>query len=135
MFAPLEITITHTILAERVADLLVGAFEGGSDYWMERVVLARPDEAEATERVWEEREELGGSNAFYSAIFTRSGGVRIYTDDGHAYSLTRGALVRGLATLAKDYAHHFQDFVEGSDDATTSDVFLQVCLFDEVRYS
>jgi hypothetical protein len=39
-----------------------------------------------------------------------------------------------LALMAEKEPRHFGDFMGENDDATTSDVFLQLCLFGEVVY-
>jgi len=41
---------------------------------------------------------------------------------------------RGLNLMADKYSSHLLDIVEGNEDASTSDVFLQCCLFGKVLY-
>lgn len=44
-------------------------------------------------------------------------------------------LLDGKDKPVKDhYLQHFADFLAGNDDATTGDIFLQLCLFGEVIY-
>jgi hypothetical protein len=37
------------------------------------------------------------------------------------------AAQRGLQLMAEKYPHHYADFMAENDDATTGDVFLQLC--------
>jgi hypothetical protein len=61
------------------------------------------------------------------------------------YRLDRAAIERGLALFAagksihtdktKVVMHHFANWMNEEDDAETGDVFLQLCVFGEVKYS
>jgi hypothetical protein len=43
-------------------------------------------------------------------------------------------MVRGLQLMADKYPNHFADFMQENDDATTSDVFLQLSVFGELIF-
>jgi hypothetical protein len=110
---------------DRVASLLVGAFEGGSNYWIDHVeVKAGP----AVGRIWNERQP------FYGAPFS-GGSIVVQPLDDPSVTLDRAAIQRGLRVMPKKYPHHFADVVTEQDDATTADVFLQCCLFGKAVYS
>jgi hypothetical protein len=53
---------------------------------------------------------------------------------GVIYVLDRAAITRGLVAMKEKAPRHFGDALADNDDATTGDVFLQLCLFDEVIY-
>jgi hypothetical protein len=50
------------------------------------------------------------------------------------YRLDLEAIDRGLQLMADKYPRHFADFVGENEDASTGDVFLQLCLFGELVY-
>lgn len=56
-------------------------------------------------------------------------------DDGKIHSLNLQTIKKGLTVMAKKEPHHFADFLQEQGDMNTGDVFLQCCLFGEVRYS
>lgn len=119
--------LSHDELSDdRLANLLVGAFEGGSNYWIDYTdVKAGPTVGKA----WGERQP------FYGAPF--SGGAIVIQPldwDGEV-TLDHTALLRGLEVMANKYPHHFADAMTEHDDATTADVFLQCCLFGTLVYS
>jgi len=116
--------------AQRVQDLIVGAFEGGSNYWLGngRVTLKKPEQSTLPEDgvVWYGNSKLN--------VFAQDGfEVTIQTEDG-LKSLTPMTVATGLTLMAEKHPSHFADLVNENDDATTSDVFLQLCLFKEIVY-
>jgi hypothetical protein len=117
---------------KRVQDMISGAFEGGSNYWLGRgrVELVNPkyEDLPPDGVVW-----YGNSkrNVFAEPDFK----VTIFVvDDGETKILDQAAIARGLEVMATKYGRHFSDMVSENDDADTSDVFLQCCLFGEVVY-
>jgi len=116
----------------RAADLLCGAFEGGSNYWYLIDSYVKP-EVEA--KPW--GDEYTPSYIFLP--FSEGGAIVIVDmedEDGEKFTLDRAAIERGKELLATDpnYSHHYADVLQENDDADTSDVFLQLCLFGEVVY-
>lgn len=110
------------ISASRVADLLCGAFEGGSTYWA--IEMARTGDATGLEFP---RIELAPS---------RRGTVTLGDDEDEALTGTLSAesIQTGLALLARQHPERMLEFLQEDDDATTSDMFLQLCLFGEVIF-
>jgi hypothetical protein len=122
--------VNTTIDPQRVQDMIIGAFEGGSNYWIERAVLIHPKPEELPEDgvVW-----WGNSkrNVFAEADFL----VKVKPDDESDFFHLGPRQVRdGLEIMARDYGRHFADMIAENDDATTADVFLQCCLFGELVY-
>ena len=108
------IQVKHTIDRQRLEDLLVTAFEGGSNYWIK----------------WA-RSVDGGD--LYQAAFAH--GIRVKADDEeHTRLLNLTAMEKGLQVMADKFPHHLGDILAEEDDATTGDVFLQLCLFGDVIY-
>lgn len=114
-----------TLSDDRIANLLVGAFEGGSNYWIE---WAEIQAGPVVGTVWGERQP------FYGAPFS-GGAIVVQPFEDPSAALDRTAIQRGLKVMANKYPHHFADALTEHDDATTADVFLQCCLFGELVYS
>lgn len=103
---------------ELVRDLLISAFEGGSNYWIEYI-------------------DIAPGYKFYDAAVSSDGGfLKIYPgDDKKAYILNAWKCAMGMALLCKNHPRHFADLISENFDATTGDVFLQLCLFGEIIYA
>ena len=121
---------TINVDPQTVQDLIVTAFEGGSNYWLgnSRVELVHPayEDLPADGVVW-----YGNSkrNVFAEPDFK----VTIDTEEG-LETLDAAAIEKGLGVMATRYARHFADIVQDNMDADTGDVFLQCALFGEVVY-
>jgi hypothetical protein len=135
-----EVKVTHVVSRERVSDLLTSAFEGGSNYWYRIEKFHAPKDFD-----FNAGESLGKPAGYYKQIDypLNHGGYLIVSDfagceDGNVRKkvLNLSTIRRGLNALAnsKEYSHHWRDFIEENDDATTADVFLQFCLFGDVMY-
>ena len=129
----MQITVNLDIPTQRIADLMVTAFEGGSGYWRHAsdVALAVPDRAPGT--------------IYYADPAFWDGGGQIIVryddpdkdDEGEStgrkvFGLTQ--LAKGLQIMAEKYPRHFADFVAENDDADTGDCFLQCVILGEVVY-
>jgi hypothetical protein len=119
-------TITKlSIDDQRLKDILCSAFEGGSNYWIEKVnILRRPECAE----YWHESPVTDG---VLEVIVSEDEPIE---GKGKKFLLDRAKLQSGLDAMAKLYPRHFADFISENDDATTGDVFLQCCLFGEAIF-
>lgn len=117
----------------RAADLLVGAFEGGSNYWY---MIVDHKEPEVEAKPWGEDEY---TPSYISYPFAKGGAIIIADmedEEGERFTLDKKAIARGKLEMENNekYSHHFADVLKENDDACTSDVFLQLCLFGEVVY-
>ena len=114
-----EVKTTVHVDRDRLADLMVGALEGGSTYWCEGFT---PDE-------YPEGCEWGHEAVAHGASF------EIMTDEGTFHIDNDTARIeRALEMMAEQYPRHFGDFMGETDDAETSDVFFQLLCFAEVVY-
>ena len=110
-----KVKVEHTFNKDAIESLLVGAFEGGSNYWIR----------------WVKPVQEGVD--FYDAPFGY--GVRVRADDEtHSRLLNMTAIEKGLQLMADTQPRHMADLLNQNDDATTSDVFLQLCLFGYLVY-
>ncbi len=120
------------ITDSRAADLLCGAFEGGSNYWY---TIADRKEPEVLAQPWGEGEY---TPMHISYPFSEGGALIIedMEDEDVRVTLDREAIERGkkLLTENPDYNSYLVDVLDEQDDAETGDVFLQLCVFGEVIY-
>jgi hypothetical protein len=134
-------TTTIEIDSDRVRDLLVTAFEGGSNYWCEDD-LARgktPDTPDATQY-----------DCWY-AVYPTTGGSVTFSDreepyvgsanDPHVsvdlagrYVLDTAAIQRGFRTMSELHPARLAQWMVEDYDADDADAFLQCCIFGSVIY-
>jgi hypothetical protein len=128
---------TVEISNEAIGSLLVGAFEGGSNYWYEITAQQKPDGPAA---LWLFRLDQRRVFPHVDYPMNEGGWLKIQSleePEKGEFKLDRKVIEKGLQLLAssKEYAHHFSDILKEDDDAITADVFLQFCLFGDVVYS
>lgn len=127
---PDALLVAHPITKQRISDLLCSAFEGGSNYWY--IITANIKPAKLTFRT--------DPDHIYPHLdypLNDDGALMIgdLEDDSRPpIRLDLDAIGKGLALMARTQPRHFGDFLAENDDASTADVFLQLCLFGEVIY-
>ena len=128
--APFAVPLTFT--AQQVADLLVTALEGGTNYWLRIDRMVRPPKGAP---VWRHAPDLGGGE-FPHIDYPLSGGYLAVTDieEGKKYRLDRAAIERGLALMPTKAPSQFGAWLAGDDDSTTGDCFVQCALLGDVIY-
>ena len=137
-----QIEIKLTLDFADVTPLLVGAFEGGSNYWMydrwDFPAITWGDKLMALHKdsPWAHM-DLGACYSDVMAWAAKNGKhfkVTVRDVDGEGWNITPHTIERGLQCMQDKYPRHFADLVRENDDANTSDVLLQCILFDEVVY-
>ncbi len=106
-----------------IANLLVGALEGGSNYWCTGVdVPFDKYDAPATGN--------------YASDYIAAGHDFGFTveDEGAKMFPPKHSIAEALQIMVDTYPEHFSDLANESDDAETSDVFFQILCFGEVVY-
>lgn len=144
--------VVSEISIERIANLLCSALEGGSNYWYQIVEIIPPagfnPQDSRTKLEFMSDTELakmmGREPKIYSHIDypCNRGGALIIRDiedtdikqPGAPMRLDLEAMQRGLQLMVDKAPKHWGDFLSENDDATTADVFLQLCLFGDVIY-
>ena len=107
---PYEVTDDH------LDSILVGAFEGGSNYWAVKVEVAKDDYK---------------GKKFASECVAAGGELYITTTEGDKHLLTKNSLINGLQMYLDESKH--KNWPDGGD-SMTDDVILQYALFEEVVY-
>jgi hypothetical protein len=112
---------------EQVKFLIIGALEGGSNYWY---------------RIEEERALTDHitTDACLEKAFS-AGGLNISDYNGCQYpkALRRGNLnpltiEKALNLMAEKFPKHFADILSDNADANTDDLFLQLAVLGDVIY-
>lgn len=148
---------------QQIQDMLVGAFEGGSNYWC---AIAGYQFAEGIElkdfRDLRSKQPFGELGKFCNpeeyyhptqivplqegcalkllvddSIETYKPEWELSADEHHTeerWLLNREKLLKGVEVMQKKYPRHFADWLSQNDDATTADVYLQCCLFGEAIF-
>lgn len=123
----------------RVADMLVSAFDpavASTSYWAEIAGYRKPPQLEHT------LDRLGGRAASECYVYrycdypiNKDGAVVVMdTEEGKGYEINLDTIRAGLKVMAEKFPEHFADLIGEDDDATTSDVFVQCCVFGDVIY-
>lgn len=123
---------------QRISDILVGAFEGGSNYWMASATAITPIQKDS----WKaEGEKLGIKDAVarYQVVpFIQGNGLKIKeftpTDKSRELVLNIESITKALELMSVKHSRHFSDIIEENDDAETSDVLVQLAVFGQIVY-
>jgi hypothetical protein len=124
------VTINYEFPKQRLSDLLITAFEGGVGYWCQIVDYKEPT-------VLNSFNDTDGTIYRYGDFpLSEDGGVVLQeTDDTEiTFTLNKEALLKGLQMMSQKYPKHFSDWLNDNEDAETGDVFVQCCMFGEVKY-
>lgn len=129
---------------DKICGLLCCAREGGSNYWIRRIMVTYPESdipkvyinesEDATKRDDPDAIEWG---PLYVAPLCEGGSweVTIDEDDAKPIRLDRDAILRGLTVMREKHPQHFGDALSGNEDADTGDCFLQCALLGKMVYS
>ena len=108
---PIEVTDDH------LDNILSGCFEGGSNYWIDKIAVKKDDYKGAV---------------YSSHVVSKGGELYIYADgDQTVYVLDRHMLISGLQTYLDESKH--KNWPDGGD-AYTDDCILQYAQFEEIVY-
>lgn len=123
--AAMRVPVNVFVTADKLQSALVSAFEGGSNYWIDRV----------------EREvEPSRPCVYHSDVPFFGGALRIvvageYRDEPKEIKLlTLETLQAAVALLAEKWPHHAADLLGDSGDATTGDVLIQCAIFGDIIF-
>ena len=102
----------------QIFDAMISGIEGGIQYWARVESYWRPARGVAID-------DPATDLQLACDLIDRDTGERIVLRDQWAL---------GLRLMAERYSRKFAELVEGSADATTGDVFIQLTAFGELRY-
>lgn len=118
------------ITNERRQDMLIGAIEGGSNYWY------YIDEANSEKALSYGRIDDAFVEAMWKAILA---GETIVINDVEDFREKLGeinmeSIEKGEKLMAREQPYHYGDIWAESDDAITADVWFQYCVLGELVY-
>lgn len=129
---------------EIVRDLLVGAFEGGSNDWYRLESKKFPpgskyEDFKEDGRMQPRRPDGSADYYHWSQLIPMfPGGQLVIRDvsegEGETHVLDLPALKKAWITLKGKYPKVYKRVIEQSSDAGDADVFLQLAVFDDVIY-
>jgi hypothetical protein len=127
----LLINVTIPVKLERVHDAIVGAFEGGSNYWLSCAEFVTGTRHATPQLVW-----YGESSVFETPFsFDATHDPAEGDDDSQVVTtITNADIEAGLQIMATQYASHFADLINETDDASTHDVFMQCVILKSVVF-
>lgn len=127
-----------------VMSLLCSAFEGGSNYWYTFLEIEKmPNGFDSLDQLKKAREDEGLDYWHWCQLIPCMGGSVSFCEiplydarikQWPLITLDREKLEKGLQLMAEKYPKHWADFISENSDAITGDVFLQLCVFREIRY-
>ena len=134
-----QVTIQHLISIETARNLLVSAFEGGSNYWMSIFQYIYPHGTKREDYIEDGSRAVVDTlghvwHPAYVLTTIKDGGLVLWDTENEKHTLTREKLLNGFDVMAQKYPHHFRNIVDENDDAETADVLLQCALFGEIIY-
>lgn len=111
-----------------INDMLISAFEGGCNYWIDHIVLIDNKGQETGSLTDEPLDNLSR----ITIVEGEEGENKRHTlrISSAFYAQIKG----GLTKMAAQYPRHFANALSGDHDAETADVFVQCCIFGETKY-
>jgi hypothetical protein len=115
---------------QRREDMLVGALEGGSNYWY----WLGDDATEIIKKYSGENDPL--VIAMWKAIKAgKTIPIRDYEDRNEVIgSISMDSIVNGEMKMASEQPEHWANLVNETDDAETADVWFQFCTLGDIVY-
>ena len=128
----MTIKIEKQITQQHFESIIVGALEGGSNYWYD----LKPDEFES--QLSESTKDEPLSMRIAEALYTNPEfkmNVYDYEDEGELLgTVTQESMLSGLVIAALDYDWHFNNLMSEHDDAETADVMFQLAAMKDIVF-
>lgn len=115
---------------ERREDMIIGALEGGSNYWYR---------LNDDKQFWDMTKELKGDPlASRLAVSLLDKGMEMEIEDVETGeklgTLSLASIEKGEQIMHDEYPHHYADAIKETDDADTADVWFQLCVMGKLVY-
>lgn len=123
-----RIALTAKVDWDKIVNAIIGAFEGGSTYWLR-----------TADYVYQPNDVKGNPLYAETDFWAKGGKMKLTYDDPEGDDLATKEISideirKGLRSMATKDPRHFGDLLSENDDAATHDVFIQHVLFGEVIY-
>jgi len=126
----MKIQIEIDITQEMVESLVVGALEGGSNYWY----WIDTDDFEADLPKENEPLAMRIAKAVYTNPSFKMPVYDIEDEEDLLGFFSQKSLKEGLIKAAKEYPDRFNSLVDGEEDAEDCDVIFQLCVMGEITF-
>jgi hypothetical protein len=128
----MTIKIEKQITQQHFESIIVGALEGGSNYWYD----LKPDEfrSQLSESTDGEPISMRIAEALYNNPEFK---MNVYDveDEGELLgTVTQESMLDGLVIAALDYDWHFNNLMVENDDAETADVMFQLATMKDIVF-
>jgi hypothetical protein len=117
-----KFTVDVVIQNKDIQDLLVCAFEGGSNYWYDQL-----------EPIEETVKADHASDRFYGNMM-KHGFLLVDKETGKRHRIVPKQFPTALKLMHDKYGSHFNDIKTENTDAETGDIFLQLLVHGDVIY-
>ena len=107
------------VTTKNLDEILVGAFEGGSNYWLSKVRV-------------KDKDYKGGKYA--SDVIGLGGELILTTTEGEKHTLTQEKMIKGIQIYLDSTNLQNFPFEETNPDGFTYDNMVQYALFGELVY-
>lgn len=124
-----RIALTATVDWSKIVNAIIGAFEGGSTYWLR-----------SADYVYTPKGVEGNPMYAETAFWSKGGKMKLHYDDPEidercaTKDVNLIEIKAGLRSMSEKDPRHFGDLLSENDDADTHDVFIQHVLFGEIIY-
>ncbi len=133
----IEASYTKKIKPHEIGNLIVTALEGGSNYWINEDYEVEFIAPKNFNNYGEYYTTRGGERKawYYCYPLNEGGAIYFIPKNGEDPPLVFDidSVQKGLDVL-KDYAKHYEWFINDNSDGEVADIFLQGALFGEVIY-
>lgn len=110
----IKVTFRREVPKQVIVDTLITACEGGSNYWCKSVTPF-----------------IKSGDAYESML---QGFDLVDSESGKKYKVYSTAIIRALHLMAEKFPKLFDDVLNENGDADDGDIFLQLCVFEDVIY-
>ena len=123
-----EFKIEVTITGEMIENIIVGALEGGSNYWY-MLGEGIPESDGQTPMSVRIANKILDDPEYKLPIYD------IEDEDGEPLGyLTQEGMLKAFEIVSRNYNWHYNNMMSDSDDAETHDVFFQCAVMGDIIY-
>lgn len=119
-----------TTYKQRLLDLFITAYEGGSSYWARLSIIF----SEETQQKF--NAGLSPSEHIFNRMFNDNKEFRVWdAENGDLLgTISKANLKEGYRLLKAEHESHYADILNENWDATTADIFMQLSVMQEIVF-
>lgn len=129
----MKLKVELEIDKHRLIHLLIGALEGGSNYWIRSYKKVLGDKAAIDKDLGKEFHDF--PQYYCASSFSDENYLLIKDDeDMGEYRINLKTMQEGLQVFSSEFPEHFSYWLQEQDDAESADIFLQCCCFKKLVF-